>query len=331
MQNALGQDQIAGRNFPPIDLLLASPRGFCAGVERAIDIVDHMLDFHGAPIYVRHEIVHNQTVVNRLKNRGAIFVEELSEVPDGAKVIFSAHGVAKSVPEEALRRGLDFLDATCPLVTKVHLEAIRHHRNGRHVLLIGHHGHPEVAGTLGQLPQGAMTLIKTLADVENFSLPNGEQNLAYVTQTTLSIDDTAAMIKALFTKFPKILGPAKQDICYATTNRQKAVKAIAARSDMVLVLGAPNSSNSRRLVEVAQNCGCPHSLLLENASQLDWRVVPRGNGIAPVIGITAGASAPEMLVRELVAAFRQHYQVRLEEVYICKENVHFKLPQMDSA
>ena len=308
---------------PPLTILLAAPRGFCAGVVRAIDIVERALALYGAPVYVRHEIVHNKYVVDDLKAKGAIFVDELDEIPPGdAPVVFSAHGVPKSVPAAALARNLFQLDATCPLVTKVHMEAQRHHTQGFAIILIGHRDHPEVIGTMGQLPDGAVTLIETAGDAEALAVGDPEK-LAYVTQTTLSVDDTRDVIAVLQRRFPAIRGPFKDDICYATTNRQEAVKAIAARIDLLLVVGAPNSSNSKRLVEVGVKSGCPRGLLVQRAADLDWA------GLPPLrtIGLTAGASAPEVLVDEIVEAFRGHYDVTIEKVTLRDENVSFKLPR----
>ncbi len=312
---------------PELTLLLASPRGFCAGVDRAIQIVELALTKFGPPVYVRHEIVHNRYVVESLEAKGAVFVEELNEVPEGAKVIFSAHGVPKSVPAEAQSRELFYLDATCPLVSKVHVEAERHHNAGLQVLLIGHAGHPEVIGTMGQLPDGAVTLIETVADAEAIA-PADPSKLAYITQTTLSVDDTSAIVAALRRRFPDISGPHKEDICYATTNRQDAVKEIAPRSDALLVIGAPNSSNSMRLVEVAERVGCPYAALVQRAEDIDWaalRPVLKDGG---TIGLTAGASAPEVLVEEVIDAFRQHYDVKVETALIRDEAVQFKLPRV---
>jgi 4-hydroxy-3-methylbut-2-enyl diphosphate reductase len=314
-------------NLPaPLTVLLAAPRGFCAGVDRAIQIVERAIEQRGAPVYVRHEIVHNRTVVEALEAKGAVFVEELVDVPDGATVVFSAHGVPKSVPAEASRRALDWLDATCPLVSKVHREAERHHRAGHHILLIGHRGHPEVIGTMGQLPEGAITLVETLAEAETVAVPAGTR-LAFVTQTTLSVDDTAAIVATLQRRFPAIEGPKKEDICYATTNRQQAVKAIAPRADLVLVLGAPNSSNSMRLVEVAAGAGCPNARLIRNAEEIDWRWF---DGIRTV-GVTAGASAPELLVEQVIDSCRARFEVTLEEVAVTREDVQFRLPRALSA
>ena len=308
---------------PPLDIYLAAPRGFCAGVDRAIQIVELALIKYGAPVYVRHEIVHNRFVVDSLKRKGAIFVEDLDEVPDGDRpVIFSAHGVPKSVPAEAARRRLFQLDATCPLVTKVHREAEIHLKRGRHVLLIGHAGHPEVVGTMGQLPDGTVTLIETVADVARLA-PPPDQILAYTTQTTLSVDDTAGIVAALVERFPDIVGPHKQDICYATTNRQEAVKAVARRVDALLVVGAPNSSNSQRLREVAERQGCGIAILIQRAAEIDWTRL----GAIRSLAISAGASAPEVLVEEVIAAFAERYDIRLEEVRSADESVVFNLPR----
>ena len=305
----------------PLRLLVAAPRGFCAGVERAITIVELAIERHGAPVYVRHEIVHNRHVVDGLKAKGAVFVEELDEVPDGAPVIFSAHGVPKVVPEEASARGLDWLDATCPLVSKVHRQAERQIQAGRHILFIGHRGHPEVIGTLGQVPEGAMTLVETLDDVA--ALPfAADAPLAFLTQTTLSVDDTADMVAALQKRFPAIAGPRADDICYATSNRQAAVKAIASECQLVLVIGAPNSSNSRRLVEVAERCGAK-AHLIERAASIDpaWL-----DGVS-VLGLTAGASAPESLVREVADYVASLRDVSEEVVTTAVEHMVFKLPR----
>jgi 4-hydroxy-3-methylbut-2-enyl diphosphate reductase len=308
---------------PPLTILLAAPRGFCAGVVRAIDIVERALALYGAPVYVRHEIVHNKFVVDGLKAKGAVFVDELDEIPDGrAPVIFSAHGVPKAVPAAADARKLFRIDATCPLVTKVHMEAQRHFAEGLEIVLIGHRGHPEVIGTMGQLPAGAITLIETVADAERLAVRDPGK-LAYVTQTTLSVDDTRDVIAVLQRRFPAIQGPARDDICYATTNRQEAVKSIAGRIDLLLVVGAPNSSNSRRLVEVGEKSGCPRGLLVQRAADLDWGTL----GELRTIGLTAGASAPEVLVDEMIAAFRDHYEVTVETVSLREENVSFKLPR----
>ncbi len=307
---------------PQITLLLAAPRGFCAGVERAIRIVEMALTKYGPPVYVRHEIVHNRHVVQRLQSMGAVFVDELNGAPDGATVIFSAHGVAKSVPAEAARRKLFCLDATCPLVSKVHAEAERHYAAGRHILLIGHAGHPEVDGTIGQLPAGAITLIETRKDIAAFS-PADPERLAFITQTTLSVDDTHELVTALRSRFSHIAGPRKEDICYATTNRQQAIKSLAARADLVLIVGAPNSSNSLRLVEVATRAGAKQAVLIENAAQIDWRYLEG----AATVAISAGASAPEALVGEVVEAFRARYEVDLQESVGTREDVHFNVPR----
>jgi 4-hydroxy-3-methylbut-2-enyl diphosphate reductase len=307
----------------PIKLVLAAPRGFCAGVVRAIDIVEKALERYGKPVYVRHEIVHNRYVVEDLKQKGAIFVEELDEVPDGEHpVIFSAHGVPKAVPQEARARQLFFLDATCPLVSKVHMEAARHHEDGYEIVLIGHSGHPEVIGTMGQLPEGAITLVETEDHAETFT-PRDAGKLAYITQTTLSVDDTKDIIAILERRFPEIHGPHKEDICYATTNRQEVVKTIAPKCDLILVVGAPNSSNSQRLVEVARKQGCERSMLVQRAADIDWPVI----GDAKTIGITAGASAPEVLVNEVIEAFKARYDVTMEIVRTRDEHVSFKLPR----
>jgi len=307
---------------PPLTVLLAEPRGFCAGVDRAIQIVEQAIKKFGAPVYVRHEIVHNRFVVENLEAKGAIFVEELDEVPADAKVIFSAHGVPKSVPEDAQSRSLAYFDATCPLVSKVHIEAERHFEAGRDILLIGHKGHPEVIGTMGQLPDGAVRLIETAEDAEALVVSQPD-NLAFITQTTLSVDDTAAIVAVLNRRFPTITGPHREDICYATTNRQAAVKAIAPTSDALIVIGAPNSSNSMRLVEVAERAGCPHAFLVRRADDIDWSAL---EGVAR-IGLTAGASAPEILVEEVLAAFRARFEVTVETVTVSKERVEFKLPR----
>ena len=308
---------------PPLEILLCSPRGFCAGVDRAIQIVELALERFGPPVYVRHEIVHNRYVVDSLKAKGAVFVEELDEIPETDQpVIFSAHGVAKAVPAEAARRNLFHLDATCPLVTKVHREAEIHFRKGREIVLIGHAGHPEVEGTMGQLPPGAISLVETEADARAFQ-PKSPDKLAYITQTTLSVDDTAAIVAILAARFPAITAPHKEDICYATTNRQEAVKQIAGRIDAMVVIGAPNSSNSQRLREVAERAGCPVSVLVQRAANLDWS---RFGGIQR-LGVTAGASAPEVLVEEVIDAFAQRYDVRVELVRAAEESVVFNLPR----
>ncbi|TCP36648.1 4-hydroxy-3-methylbut-2-enyl diphosphate reductase [Sphingomonas sp. BK235] len=305
----------------PLELLIAAPRGFCAGVDRAIRIVELAIEKHGAPVYVRHEIVHNKFVVDSLKAKGAIFVEELDEVPDGAPVVFSAHGVPKSVPAAAQDRGLAYLDATCPLVSKVHRQAERLVAAGRHILFIGHAGHPEVIGTFGQVPPGAMTLIETVDDVAALA-PADPANLAFLTQTTLSVDDTAAVVAALHARFPAIQAPHGEDICYATSNRQAAVKAIAAACDAVLVIGAPNSSNSLRLVEVAERQGI-RSALIQRAADLDWSFL---DGVG-TLGVTAGASAPELLVRELVDLLATRFDVTEREEETTRETIAFKLPR----
>ncbi|TNE41244.1 MAG: 4-hydroxy-3-methylbut-2-enyl diphosphate reductase [Alphaproteobacteria bacterium] len=306
----------------PLTLVLASPRGFCAGVDRAIQIVEQALAKFGAPVYVRHEIVHNRYVVERLEGMGAIFVDELDAVAEDRPVIFSAHGVAKSVPAEAERRALFYLDATCPLVSKVHVEAERHYAKGLEIILIGHAGHPEVIGTMGQLPEGTVSLIETEADVADF-MPKDPARLAYITQTTLSLDDTAAIVARLKDRFPDIQGPHKEDICYATTNRQEAVKEIADTCDTVIVIGAPNSSNSMRLVEVARRMGCDNSFLVQRASDIDWSAL----GSPKTVGITAGASAPEVLVEEVIVAFKERFDVTVRETSIGQENVQFKMPR----
>ncbi|MCX5512372.1 4-hydroxy-3-methylbut-2-enyl diphosphate reductase [Kaistia algarum] len=308
---------------PPLEILLSAPRGFCAGVDRAIQIVELALKKFGAPVYVRHEIVHNRYVVDGLREKGAVFVEELSEIPDdGQPVVFSAHGVPKSVPEDARSRQMFFLDATCPLVSKVHKEAQIHFKREREIVLIGHAGHPEVIGTMGQLPEGAVSLVETVADAERFE-PKDAQNLAYITQTTLSVDDTAAIVKVLTERFPAITAPHKEDICYATTNRQEAVKRIASLVDAMIVVGAPNSSNSQRLREVAEREGCPVSILIQRASDIDWS---RLAGIRRV-GVTAGASAPEILVEEVIDAFAARFDVRVELVKTAEETIAFNLPR----
>jgi 4-hydroxy-3-methylbut-2-enyl diphosphate reductase len=307
---------------PPLKLLLASPRGFCAGVERAIVIVEQALQRFGAPVYVRHEIVHNRTVVEGLRAKGAVFVEDLRDVPEGAHVIFSAHGVSKSVVTEAVDRDLAAIDATCPLVSKVHNEALHYHQAGRTVVLIGHAGHPEVEGTMGQLPPGGVILVQTVRDAETIAVPD-PTGLAYVTQTTLSADDTAEVIAVLKRRFPTIRGPGKADICYATTNRQTAVKAIAPRSDLVIVVGAPNSSNSMRLVEVAKLAGARDSMLVEGADDIDWNRV-KGSRI---VGITAGASAPEVLVEDVIAVLSVRFDVTVETVTVTREDMVFSLPR----
>jgi len=308
---------------PPLQILLAAPRGFCAGVVRAIDIVERALELYGAPVYVRHEIVHNKFVVDNLKAKGAVFVDELDEIPPGDRpVIFSAHGVPKAVPEAARMRNMFQIDATCPLVTKVHMEAQRHHNEGRHIVLIGHKLHPEVIGTMGQLPPGAITLIETVADAEQLDIADPDK-LAFVTQTTLSVDDTKDVIAVLKRRFPAICGPFKEDICYATTNRQEAVKSIADQIDLLVVVGAPNSSNSKRLVEVGLKSGCPRALLVQRAAELDAGSL---KGLR-TMGLTAGASAPEVLVNEIIDFFRASYDVTVEKITLREESVSFKLPR----
>lgn len=308
-------------SFPPLTIVCAAPRGFCAGVDRAIHIVEAALTAVGTPVYVRHEIVHNRFVVDGLKDKGAIFVDELTEVPDGATVIFSAHGVPKSVTQQAKLRGLRFIDAACPLVTKVHREAEQHHSAGRQILMIGHKGHPEVIGTMGQVPIGAVHLVETVADAEAFA-PNDPDKLAYITQTTLSVEDAAAIIAVLTRRFPTIVAPGRKDICYATTNRQQAVQTIAAGCDAVMVIGAPNSSNSRRLVEVAHRAGCEQAMLVQRAADINWQQLTGTRRL----GLTAGASAPEVLVEEVISAARKYFSVTLEEVRVTEETVAFVLP-----
>ena len=308
---------------PPLKLYLAAPRGFCAGVDRAIKIVELALQKWGAPVYVRHEIVHNKFVVDSLRDKGAVFVQELDQCPDDRPVIFSAHGVPKSVPNTALARNMIFVDATCPLVSKVHIEAERHSQNGLQMIMIGHAGHPETVGTMGQLPDGEVLLVETELDVAQTHVRNVEK-LAYITQTTLSVDDTAGIVTALKSRFPKIVGPHKEDICYATTNRQEAVKAIAPFSDALLVVGAPNSSNSKRLVEVAARAGCSYAQLVQRAADIDWRAL---HGIKS-IGITAGASAPDVVIQEVVEAFSDSYNVTIEVIETATETVNFKVPRI---
>ncbi len=308
---------------PPLTILLASPRGFCAGVDRAIQIVETALERYGAPIYVRHEIVHNRHVVEDLERKGAVFVEELDQVPDSGKVIFSAHGVPKTVPAEAERRQLFYIDATCPLVSKVHNEALYQYKSGRQIVLIGHDGHPEVVGTMGQLPAGAILLVENEGDVATLDIADPGK-LALVTQTTLSIDDTASIVAALRQRFPEIIAPRSEDICYATTNRQDAVKAIAKRCDVLVVIGAPNSSNSNRLVEVALRAGCGDAYLVERADSMNWDCLAGHM----TIGITAGASAPEELVEEFISACRERFAVEIEEISVRQEDVSFNLPRM---
>lgn len=304
-------------------IFLAAPRGFCAGVDRAIKIVELALEKWGAPVYVRHEIVHNKYVVDGLRDQGAIFVEELDECPNDRPVVFSAHGVPKSVPAEAENRNMIFVDATCPLVSKVHIEAERHSSNGLQMVMIGHKGHPETIGTMGQLPEGEVLLVETVDDVANLDVRNPD-SLAFVTQTTLSIDDTADIVAALQNRFPKIVGPHKEDICYATTNRQMAVKSLAGKVEALLVVGAPNSSNSKRLVEVGAKEGCKYSQLVQRAADIDWDALESMRNI----GITAGASAPEVLVNEVIDAFRERGEVEVEIVETAQENVNFKVPRV---
>ena len=313
---------------PQLSVVLAGPRGFCAGVDRAIRVVEEALRRYGAPVYVRHEIVHNRTVVEDLEAQGAVFVEELDEVPEAGHVVFSAHGVPKSVPAEAQRRNLLYFDATCPLVSKVHREAERHFAGGgpdqRHILMIGHAGHPEVVGTMGQLPPGSVTLVQDVDDARIVTLPTegDAARLAFITQTTLSVDDTADIIDVLRTRFPLIEGPKNEDICYATTNRQAAVKAVAPECDLVVVIGSPNSSNSQRLREVAERAGAKRAILLPRANQLDWSAL---DGVRR-LGLTAGASAPETLVQELLGALGERYTLEIEERRVTQEDVVFKLP-----
>lgn len=306
-----------------LKIFLAYPRGFCAGVDRAVQIVEKAIEKYGAPVYVRHEIVHNRFVVESLEAKGAVFIQELDEVPDGFPVIFSAHGVPKSVPNMAKSRELLYFDATCPLVSKVHREVEHHHEAGRTVLLIGHAGHPEVIGTMGQVPEGSVILIETVDDVSNLSAFDRGEQLAYATQTTLSVDEVADIVAALKQRFPKINGPRKEDICYATTNRQLAVKTLANKVDTMVVIGAPNSSNSLRLVEVAKNNGCPRARLFQRAVELDWAWISEGQAL----GITAGASAPEVLVDEVIAACRERFEVTIEEVRVMEEDVYFNIPK----
>ncbi|MGJ8603310.1 MAG: 4-hydroxy-3-methylbut-2-enyl diphosphate reductase [Marivita sp.] len=308
---------------PPLTLYLAAPRGFCAGVDRAIKIVELALQKWGAPVYVRHEIVHNKYVVDSLRDKGAVFVEELDECPDDRPVIFSAHGVPKAVPAEAAKREMIYVDATCPLVSKVHIEAARHHENGLQMIMIGHEGHPETVGTMGQLPEGEVLLVETVEDVATVQVRDPAR-LAFVTQTTLSVDDTIDIVAALQARFPMIVGPHKEDICYATTNRQEAVKAMAPKCDAMLVVGAPNSSNSKRLVEVGSKAGCSYSQLVQRAPDIDWRAL---EGITSM-GITAGASAPEELITEVIDAFRDRFDVTIEMVETAVENVEFKVPRV---
>ena len=308
---------------PELPLFLAAPRGFCAGVDRAIKIVELAIEKWGAPVFVRHEIVHNKFVVDDLSKKGAVFVEELDECPNDRPVIFSAHGVPKSVPLDAKKREMTYVDATCPLVSKVHIEAERHHKNGLQLIMIGHEGHPETLGTMGQLPEGEVILVETVEDVEHIQ-PRDNEKLAYITQTTLSVDDTINIVEALKKRFNNIIGPHKEDICYATTNRQKAVKEIAPKIDALLVIGAPNSSNSKRLVEVGKSSGCRYAQLVQRATDIDWRSL---EGIKSV-GITAGASAPEILINEVINAFNARYDVKKQIVETAIENISFKVPRI---
>ncbi|MEM7210545.1 MAG: 4-hydroxy-3-methylbut-2-enyl diphosphate reductase [Pseudomonadota bacterium] len=307
----------------PLKIYLADPRGFCAGVVRAIDIVETAIRKWGAPVYVRHEIVHNKHVVDSLREKGAVFVEELDECPNDRPVVFSAHGVPKAVPAEAERREMLYVDATCPLVSKVHIEAERHSSNGLQIVMIGHAGHPETVGTMGQLPEGEVILVETPADVATIS-PRDPEKLAFITQTTLSVDDTAEVVEALQQRFPEIVGPHKEDICYATTNRQAAVKEMAPKIEALLVVGAPNSSNSKRLVEVGKAAGCSYAMLVQTADDIDWRAI---EGVGS-IGVSAGASAPEVLVDGVINAFRQRYEVDIERIVTAEENVSFKMPRV---
>lgn len=311
-------------NKPSLKILLCAPRGFCAGVDRAIQIVEKSLEKYGAPVYVRHEIVHNKYVVESLRAKGAVFVEELSEIPDdGRPVIFSAHGVPKSVPSEAKTREMFYIDATCPLVTKVHNEAERHHKMGLTIILIGHEGHPEVIGTMGQLPEGSVYLVETIEDVEKLVVPDPTK-LAHCSQTTLSVDDTSAVVEALKKKFPAIVGPNREDICYATTNRQLAVKEIAPKSDAVFVIGSPNSSNSNRLVEVAKVYGCANAHLVQDDTNIPWEALEK----VQTLGLTAGASAPDILIENVINAIKQKFDVTVEEIVLVKENVVFNIPRI---
>lgn len=308
---------------PALTIYLAAPRGFCAGVDRAIKVVEMAIEKWGAPVFVRHEIVHNKYVVDGLREKGAVFVESLADCPDDRPVVFSAHGVAKSVPEAAERRNMLYVDATCPLVSKVHMEAERHYRDGLQMIMIGHKGHPETIGTMGQLPEGAVLLVETVDDVATVQ-PDDATRLAFITQTTLSVDDAADIIAALKARFPAIKGPRKEDICYATTNRQAAVREIAPLIDALLVIGAPNSSNSRRLVEVGEKSGCAYAQLVERAVNIDWRALES----ATAIGITAGASAPEVLIEEVLDAFRGRYTLQVEIIETATENIAFKVPRI---
>ena len=310
-------------SIPPLEIVLCAPRGFCAGVDRAIQIVELALEKYGAPVYVRHEIVHNKYVVDSLKAKGAVFVEELDEIPEtDAPVIFSAHGVPKAVPADASARNMFYLDATCPLVSKVHVEAQRHFAEGWEIVLIGHRGHPEVVGTMGQLPEGAISLVETVEDAEAFQ-PKDPEKLAFVTQTTLSVDDTRAIVDVFQRRFPGVKGPHKEDICYATTNRQEAVKRIAPHVDAMIVVGSPNSSNSMRLVEVAERAGCARSELVQRAENIDWEGF---SGISR-LGLTAGASAPEALVDEIIEAFAERFEVSVSTEVTAREDIAFNLPR----
>ena len=308
---------------PELDVYMAAPRGFCAGVERAIKIVEMALEKWGEPVYVRHEIVHNKYVVDELKSKGAIFIKEVSDAPVDRPIIFSAHGVPKSVPLEAQSRKMIYVDATCPLVSKVHIEADRHFENGLQIIMIGHEGHPETIGTMGQLPEGGVLLVESTKDVENL-IVRDPSKLAYVTQTTLSIDDTAEVVEALKTRFPTIVGPHKEDICYATSNRQAAVKEIAPEVDALLVIGAPNSSNSQRLVEVAKKAGCENSQMVQRAAEINWNSLMNIKSV----GITAGASAPEILVNEVVDALKERFEIKTHLVETATESVNFKVPRI---
>ena len=308
---------------PELTVYMAAPRGFCAGVDRAIKIVEMALEKWGEPVYVRHEIVHNKYVVDELKSKGAIFIKEVRDAPVDRPIIFSAHGVPKSVPLEAKNRKMIYVDATCPLVSKVHIEADRHFENGLQIIMIGHEGHPETIGTMGQLPEGGVLLVESTKDVENL-IVRDPSKLAYVTQTTLSIDDTAEVVEALKTRFPTIVGPHKEDICYATSNRQAAVKEIAPDVDAILVIGAPNSSNSQRLVEVAKKAGCENSQMVQRAAEINWNSLMNIKSV----GITAGASAPEILVNEVVDALKERFEIKTHLVETATESVNFKVPRI---
>jgi 4-hydroxy-3-methylbut-2-en-1-yl diphosphate reductase len=316
-------NQVIPMPKPPLKLYMAAPRGFCAGVDRAIKIVEMAIEKWGAPVYVRHEIVHNKYVVDGLRDKGAVFVETLEDCPPERPVIFSAHGVPKSVPAKAQARNMIYVDATCPLVSKVHIEAGRHNLNGLQMVMIGHAGHPETVGTMGQLPEGEVLLVETEADVMRIT-PRDPARLAFITQTTLSVDDTAGIVAALTSRFPDIIGPHKEDICYATTNRQEAVKAVAPHVDALLVIGSPNSSNSRRLVEVAAKAGCAYTQLVPRANDIDWRALEG----AKAVGISAGASAPEALINEALAAFHARFDVTQQIIETATENVEFKVPRV---